>query len=171
MGARASSVCVCVCTCGCACVCVMKSWGWLSAMQLEAIIEPITFCLLLSFALSLFLAFCLSVILFISLRSLLPFSLSDFNYAESASLFSPSLLRHSLPLRLVPALIYPCIKWYESLLPNGLPFRQPLHLRVNRDWAPVMRPVLQQSRSIAGWKTQLKNDIDIFFPVPVFSCA
>lgn len=58
----------------------------------------LSFALLRSLPLSSF--FCLSVILFISLCSLLPFSLSDFNYAESVSLFSPDFATQLTPLGL-----------------------------------------------------------------------
>lgn len=91
MGAPESTVCVCAR----GCVCVMKSWGWLSAMQLEAIIEPITFRLLLSFALSLFLAFCL----------ILSFSSSP--SALRSHFLCLILITHSLPLCLAPVLFAP----------------------------------------------------------------
>lgn len=42
-------LCFFVVQCVCKCVCAQhENLGWLCAMQLEAIIEPITFCLLLS---------------------------------------------------------------------------------------------------------------------------
>lgn len=62
----------------CACVC-HEELVWLSAMQLEAIIEPITFCLLLSFALPL--SSLLSLSFSSSLSSAPIFCLSDFNSA------------------------------------------------------------------------------------------
>lgn len=64
------SVCVCVCH---------EELVWLSAMQLEAIIEPITFCLLLSFALPR--SSLLSLSFSSSLSSAPIFCLSDFNSA------------------------------------------------------------------------------------------
>lgn len=72
-----------------ACFACHEELVWLRAMQLEAIIEPITFCLVLSFLHSLIFPLSLS---FSLLFSTSPSSRSDFNYADLSLCLAKALL-------------------------------------------------------------------------------
>ncbi len=116
---------VCVFLCVSAC---HEELVWPSAMQLEAIIEPITFCLLLSFAFPLSSLLSLSVSFSSSLSSAPNFSVCLI-LIQQACLLANRQFASQLTPSFCPHSHLPCTDWYNSSPPYIPPPPFPNHLQ------------------------------------------